>query len=34
VTVGVQPYFIKLASDPNVNFTSHRMTRLSLGMRF
>jgi hypothetical protein len=34
VAVDVQPYFIKVASDPNVNFTANRMTRLSLGMRF
>jgi hypothetical protein len=34
VTVDVQPYFIKLASDPKVNFTNNRMTRFSLGMRF
>lgn len=30
----VNAWFVKLALDPNVNFTSNRMTRISIGVRF
>jgi hypothetical protein len=29
-----QPYFVRLARDPYVNFTNNDMTRISFGMRF
>ena len=34
VTYDFEPYFVRVASDPYVNFTNNHMVRVALGMRF
>lgn len=34
LTLDIERYFVRLASDPYANFSTRRMTRLSFGMRF